>query len=97
MYFVYILTSLKDGTHYIGYTGRDVTTRLKEHNLGKSKYTKGHRPYELTKYICVETVQDAKSKEKYFKRLKNSQKVIDIIRFPRAKRGTSPAVAGKSC
>ncbi|PIR43756.1 nuclease [candidate division WWE3 bacterium CG10_big_fil_rev_8_21_14_0_10_32_10] len=53
MYFVYILQSLKDGTYYIGYTGKNPEDRLTEHNKGKSRYTKGHIPYKLTKYILV--------------------------------------------
>ena len=82
MYFVYILQSTKDGSHYIGYTSKEVFERLKEHNQGKCKYTKGHRPYELLTYNMVETKREAKSKEKYLKSLKSPQKVIEIVGSP---------------
>lgn len=82
MYFVYILTSKKDNSHYIGYTGKEVIDRLQEHNQGKCKYTKGHIPYQLTKYIALATKKEAKDQEHYFKRLKNPQKVIEIMGSP---------------
>ena len=39
----YILKSLKDGRYYYGST-RNLTQRIKDHNRGKVKSTKGRRP-----------------------------------------------------
>ncbi|MBS1731910.1 MAG: GIY-YIG nuclease family protein [Bacteroidetes bacterium] len=39
---VYILQSEKDGARYVG-MALDVLNRLKEHNAGKNRYTKGRR------------------------------------------------------
>ena len=46
MFYAYILKSLKDQTYYYGST-EDLQDRIKSHNAGKVKYTKGHRPYKL--------------------------------------------------
>jgi len=82
MYFVYILKSQKDGTYYIGYTGKRVEERLIEHNKGKSKYTKGHIPYEITKYISCKTKKKAKELEIRYKQIKNVMEVIEKMGSP---------------
>jgi len=46
MVYVYILKSLSSGVHYVG-MAKNLKVRLKEHNVGKSKFTKGHRPWEV--------------------------------------------------
>ena len=46
MWTVYVLKSLKNGTHYVGSTD-DLERRLREHNSGKSKYTRNVRPLQL--------------------------------------------------
>ncbi|MBI5198422.1 MAG: GIY-YIG nuclease family protein [Nitrospirae bacterium] len=65
-YFVYILRSLKDGSIYVGIS-KDPEQRLQNHNYGDSKYTKGHRPYELIyKEKFIDRVS-ARKREKYLK------------------------------
>ena len=51
---------------YTGYTN-DLRKRLKEHNTGKSKYTKRRGPFELIYYEACKNEQDARSREKYLK------------------------------
>ena len=46
MYFVYAIKSKVDGRIYVGMS-INFETRLKEHNAGKTKSTKGYRPWEL--------------------------------------------------
>ena len=46
IYYSYILQSERDGSYYYGHT-RDLDARLKAHNQGKVRYTKGHRPWRL--------------------------------------------------
>lgn len=66
MFYTYILKSKKDGKLYTGYTD-DLRKRFKEHNSGKSVYTKGRGPFELIYYeACVEQ-KDARSRELYLK------------------------------
>ena len=66
MYYVYILKSLRDGTHYYGSTG-DLNRRLRDHNAGRSRFTKGHRPYLLVYFEECETRNEAQNREFFFK------------------------------
>ncbi len=68
MFFVYVLKSLKDGTTYIGFS-EEVNKRLKEHNEGRTKSTKGKMPYELVYTEEYATKTEARIREL---RLKNN-------------------------
>ncbi len=94
MYYIYILQSLKDPSYYIGYSS-NVESRLKQHNQGKSKFTKGHRPYRVIHTESFQTKKEAKSKEQFIKRFKNIKKYLEMIGSPDFV-GTSPATAGES-
>jgi putative endonuclease len=64
--FVYAIKSQKDGRIYVG-MAVNVEKRLFEHNSGKTKSTKGYRPWNL---IFTEKCTDrlvARSREKYWK------------------------------
>ena len=64
--YVYVLKSLVDGRFYVGMT-QDIAKRLKAHNSGKGKSTKGFRPWVK---IHEETFSDritARQREKYLK------------------------------
>jgi len=43
---VYVIKSLLDKTWYTG-IAIDEIKRLKEHNSGKNRFTKGHMPWEI--------------------------------------------------
>ena len=66
MYYVYILKSSKSGELYYGYT-KDLKRRIKEHNEGRSRYTKGHLPVKLVFYSAFEKMNIAKDFELYLK------------------------------
>ena len=66
MYCAYILKSLKDQTYYYGST-KDITKRLKVHNSGKVRYTKGHKPYVLHYHEIFNTRAEAIWRERFFK------------------------------
>ena len=66
MFYTYILKSKKNGTLYTGYT-TDLRKRLREHNDGKSNYTKHRGPYELIYYEACKYEGDARSRETYLK------------------------------
>ena len=51
---VYVIESLQDETWYTG-IAIDAVARLKEHNAGKNRFTKGHRPWKI---IYAETQSD---------------------------------------
>jgi len=63
---VYAIKSLKTGIIYIG-IAKDSVKRLKAHNSGKSKFTKGHLPWKLIYKEECEDWSDARKKEKYYK------------------------------
>lgn len=65
-YYVYVLKSNLYGSWYIGIS-QDPSKRLKEHNAGSSKYTKGRRPYVLIYTEICKDRQAAREKEKYYK------------------------------
>ena len=63
---VYVLESIADATWYTGMT-KNVIARLKEHNAGKNRFTKGHLPWKV---IYAEQHDDwisARIREKYLK------------------------------
>ena len=66
MYYVYILKSSKSGILYYGYT-TDLKKRFKEHNSGKSGFTKGHLPWKLVWYSAFESKKKAEDFELYIK------------------------------
>ncbi len=66
MFFAYILKSLKDKTYYYGST-KNLEERIKVHNSGKEKYTRGHKPYELHYYETFDTRKEAILRERFFK------------------------------
>ena len=67
MFYVYIIKSKKDKSIYIGYT-EDLIKRMKEHNSGKSIYTRNKYPYELIYYESYKHKTDAKYRENNLKR-----------------------------
>lgn len=68
MYFAYILVSLRDGRYYYG-SCNNLETRLKNHNLGKVKSTKGRRPFIIHYYERYQTKREALQREKFFKNI----------------------------
>jgi putative endonuclease len=65
-YTVYALQSSVDGRIYVGFSS-NVDKRLIEHNSGKTKSTKGFRPWTLIYTIEVEGRENAGKKEVYLK------------------------------
>lgn len=64
--YVYILQSIKSGMLYTGCTN-DLRKRFKEHQDGKSTYTKGRGPFELIYYEASLNSKDCYAREKYLK------------------------------
>lgn len=58
MYYTYILKSLKNNDIYIGST-ENIDNRIKKHNSGKVKSTKGYRPWVLLETKEFETRGEA--------------------------------------
>ena len=66
MMFVYVLRSEQDGRLYVGMSA-DVEKRLREHNSGRTKSTKGYRPWNLVHKEAFPDRETARKREKYLK------------------------------
>ncbi len=66
MWYVYILSSEKDGNLYVGSTN-DLKRRLEEHHDGRCESTRFCRPLDLEAYIAVRGEKTARDLEKYLK------------------------------
>ncbi len=66
MYFVYVLKSEDNWRFYVGMTD-NIERRLKEHNSGKTKSTKGYKPWILFFHETYNTRLEARKREKYLK------------------------------
>ena len=80
-YFVYVLKSLKDKHFYIGMTC-DLEKRIKAHNFGKVRSTKGRRPLELIYHEKFTDKTEAMKRERFLKsgqgRLFLKEKLSDL-------------------
>ncbi len=65
-WYVYVLTSYRDGKQYVGFT-RDLRARYKAHNEGKSFATAPRRPLSLIYYEACTERSDAERREQYLK------------------------------
>ncbi|MBT8270133.1 MAG: GIY-YIG nuclease family protein [Bacteroidia bacterium] len=81
MMYVYVLRSEIDGRFYVGMT-ENVEKRIKEHNLGRAKSTKGYRPWTILHQEEYPDRNAARKREKYLKSgygkqwLKNKYKLV---------------------
>lgn len=66
LFYAYVLRSLKDRSYYYG-SAENITDRLEQHNRGKVRCTRGHRPYELYYSEEFGTRGEAVLREKFFK------------------------------
>ena len=66
MYYIYVIQSISYHTRYVG-VAEDVERRLGEHNAGRSRYTKGRRPWRIIHVEEVNTLSDARKREVFLK------------------------------
>lgn len=64
--YTYVLQSKKDKNWYTGSTN-NLRKRLKEHNAGKVRSTRGRGPFALIYYEACQEEKDARRREKYLK------------------------------
>ena len=77
-YYVYILKSSIDGKLYKG-IAKDPIERLKQHNAGKTRSTKGYRPWVLVYKEAFNSRIEARNKEIYFKSGIGREKLKSIL------------------
>ncbi|MBX2872819.1 MAG: GIY-YIG nuclease family protein [Saprospiraceae bacterium] len=66
MYYVYVLKSQNHWRFYVGMTS-NIARRLDEHNKGRTRSTKGYRPWILFFTESYPSREEARSREKYLK------------------------------
>jgi len=66
MYYTYVIQSKKSGYLYTGVTN-DLRKRFKQHNEGKSTWTKDRGPWTMIYYEACLNKEDARSRETYLK------------------------------
>lgn len=72
MYWAYIIRSLKDNKHYIGYTN-NLERRLQDHNRGKTQAVKYRGPFILVYREEYATKIEAVRREKQIKNYKGGE------------------------
>ena len=65
-FWVYVLKSDGDGSHYTG-SAQNVQIRLSEHNRGKNRYTKSRRPWQLIYTEYAKNRSEAVKRERFLK------------------------------
>lgn len=66
MFTVYVLKSDRDEIRYVG-SGMDANERLRRHNKGDYRFTKGHRPWRLVYKETFKTRSEAVRREIFLK------------------------------
>ncbi|NRB53335.1 MAG: GIY-YIG nuclease family protein [Saprospiraceae bacterium] len=66
MYYVYVLKSQHHWRFYVGMTS-NIARRLNEHNKGRTRSTKGYRPWILFFSESYPSRAEARSREVYLK------------------------------
>ena len=87
---VYVIESLSDKTWYTG-IAIDAGTRLKEHNAGKDRFTKGHRPWKIIYTEMQNDWMSARQREKYLKTAAGKNWLKKSLNENGGKTGSLPA------
>jgi len=76
---VYVLQSLRDGIYYVGSTDKGVEERLRRHNKGDYRFTKGHRPWKIIHFEEFSSVSEAIKRERFLKTGVGRQELKKIL------------------
>jgi len=79
MVYVYVVKSQTDGFHYIGHT-ESLDRRLEEHNSGKVRSSKAHRPYRIIYSEPFESNSEAQQREYFLKRDRGNVWLREFLR-----------------
>jgi putative endonuclease len=65
---VYVLRSLRNGRHYVGFTSRRMEQRLAEHNRGYARgWSSRNGPFEVIYQEVRGSESEARAKERFLK------------------------------
>jgi len=66
MFYAYVLKSIHHNYYYKGHC-QNLKKRLREHNAGMTKSIKAYIPFQIAYFETFENMNEAISREKYFK------------------------------
>ena len=75
---VYVIESLTDQSWYTG-MAIDPVKRLKEHNAGKNRFTKGHRPWKNIYVEKHDNWEQGRVREKYLKTSAGKKWLMNLL------------------
>ena len=78
MFHIYAIKSIARNYIYVGFT-EDLQRRISEHNNGYNKTTKPYSPFELIYSESVDTREEARKREKYWKSGTGKRKLKKLI------------------
>jgi len=78
MHYVYILISESEKQTYTGCT-KNLELRLVEHNSGHVKSSRPYRPYRVLYFEQLESLKEARQRERYFKSTSGRRKIKELI------------------
>ena len=87
---LYVIESETDKTRYTG-IAMDPLKRLKDHNSGKNRFTKGHLPWKIIYTEPHPDWAEARKREKYFKSAAGKKWLNKIINLTGGDTGSPPA------
>jgi len=87
---VYVIESITDATWYTG-MAKDAVARLKEHNAGKNRFTKGHQPWKIIYSESHPSWTEARVREKYLKTHAGKVWLRKFLEHNGGKTGSLPA------
>jgi len=79
-----VLVSEDGRRTYTGHTS-NVERRVREHNAGEVRSSKGFRPYKILKIEAFLTLKEAKAKELYYKNFRGREKIKRFIEEARSR------------
>lgn len=77
-YWIYILESIEYEKRYVGITN-NLERRLKEHNYGKSIYTRKFKPWKIIFTEEADNLSEARVREKYYKSAAGRKRIKKIL------------------
>ena len=77
-FYVYILINFDRTKTYVGFT-ENIERRLKEHNNGKSTYTRKHKPWGILYIEEYREKEEAIKREKYYKSAAGRRKIKILL------------------
>ena len=84
MYFVYILRSIPVGIFYVGHTD-DLANRIREHQTGRSPFTRTRGPWELVYVEVFSTRGEAMKREREIKSRKSRRYIERLVNQSKGK------------